>query len=61
MINKQEVIKDIDKYKIITILRGLTKEQVLKTVDAMIKGGIKLVEVTFDQSGKISEETTFDF
>ena len=60
MINKQEVIKDIDKYKIITILRGLTKEQVLKTVDAMIKGGIKLVEVTFDQSGKISEETTAD-
>lgn len=58
MIDKQKVIKDIETYKIITILRGLTKDQVLKTVDAMIKGGIKLVEVTFDQSGKISEETT---
>ena len=47
---KQEVIKDIEKYKIITILRGLTKDEILKTVDAMVKGGIKLVEVTFDQS-----------
>ena len=55
---KQNVILDIEKYKIITILRGLTKEEILKTVDAMVKGGIKLVEVTFDQTGKIPDETT---
>ena len=55
---KQKVILDIEKYKIITILRGLTKEEILKTVDAMVKGGIKLVEVTFDKTGKIPDETT---
>lgn len=54
--NKQDVIKKIDEYKIITIVRGLTKEQLIPTVEAMYNGGIRLVEVTFDQSGKFSEE-----
>ena len=58
MINRQEVISEVEKNKIIVILRGYTNEQVIKTVEAMEKGGIKLVEVTFDQSGKITDEET---
>lgn len=58
MLNREEIIKDVEKNKIIVILRGLTKEQLINTVDAMEKGGIKLVEVTFDQSGETSDETT---
>lgn len=58
MINRQEVISEVEKNKIIVILRGYTNEQVIKTVEAMAKGGIKLVEVTFDQSGKITDEET---
>ena len=53
---KQEVIKYIDKHKIIAIIRGLTDDELIPTVEAMYNGGIKLVEVTFDQSGKFSEE-----
>ena len=56
--NRAAVIEAIEKNKIIVILRGLTTEQLLKTVEAMEKGGIRLVEVTFDQSGKISDEQT---
>lgn len=57
-ITRQAVIDAILEHKIIVILRGLTPEQIIKTVEAMEKGGIRLVEVTFDQSGKISDEQT---
>lgn len=58
MLNREEIIKDIEENKIIVIMRGFTTEQLLKSVEAMAKGGIKLVEVTFDQSGKIKDEQT---
>ena len=61
MLNREEIIKDIEKNKIIVILRGFTQEQLVNTVEAMEKGGIKLVEVTFDQSGRISDETTANY
>jgi 2-dehydro-3-deoxyphosphogluconate aldolase/(4S)-4-hydroxy-2-oxoglutarate aldolase len=39
-------------------MRGFTEEQLINSVEAMEKGGIRLVEVTFDQTGKVSDETT---
>ena len=61
MLNREEIIKDIEENKIIVILRGFSEEQLLHTVAAMEKGGIKLVEVTFDQSGKTSDNTTAEY
>lgn len=58
MLNREEIIRDVEKNKIIVILRGFSEEQLVNTVDAMEKGGVRLVEVTFDQSGKTSDETT---
>lgn len=58
MLNREEIIKDVEKNKIIVILRGFNQEQLINTVAAMEKGGVKLVEVTFDQSGVISDKTT---
>lgn len=58
MLNREEIIKDVEKNKIIVILRGFNQEQLINTVEAMEKGGVKLVEVTFDQSGVISDKTT---
>ncbi len=58
MLNREEIIKDIEKNKIIVIMRGFTEEQLIKSVDAMEKGGIRLVEVTFDQTGAVSDEIT---
>lgn len=55
---QEEMIRIVEKEKIIVILRGLQAEQLFRTVEAMEKGGIRLVEVTFDQSGTISDETT---
>lgn len=58
MNNREAVIQDLLRYKIVVILRGFSTHQLLNTVEAMEKGGIRLVEVTFDQSGVVSDETT---
>ena len=58
MINREEVIKDILENKIIVIMRGYTTDELIFAVEAMEKGGVRLVEVTFDQSGKIPNELT---
>lgn len=58
MLNREEIINDIEQNKIIVIMRGFTTEQLINSVEAMAKGGVKLVEVTFDQSGKITDEET---
>ena len=58
MLNREEIIKDIEKNKIIVIMRGFTEEQLINSVDAMEKGGIRLVEVTFDQTGAVSDKIT---
>ncbi len=58
MLNREEIIKDIEENKIIVILRGFSTEQLIHSVDAMEKGGIRLVEVTFDQSGATSDDMT---
>lgn len=57
-VQREQVLQAIEANKIIVILRGLTREQLLPVVEAMLAGGIRLVEVTFDQSGKISDEET---
>ena len=42
-------------------MRGFSLEQLIRSVDAMESGGIKLVEVTFDQSGQTSDNTTAEY
>ena len=60
MLNRNEIINDIEKNKIIVIMRGFTEEQLIRSVEAMEAGGIKLVEVTFDQSGATPDSETAD-
>lgn len=55
---REDVIRDIEENKIIVILRGFSEQELINTVAAMEKGGIKLVEVTFDQSGRVTDEET---
>jgi 2-dehydro-3-deoxyphosphogluconate aldolase / (4S)-4-hydroxy-2-oxoglutarate aldolase len=46
---KQETIDIIEKNKIIAICRGIYGNDLLQLVTALHEGGIRLVEVTFDQ------------
>ncbi len=46
---KNKTIDLILENKVIAIVRGVAKENILQTAEALINGGIKLIEVTFNQ------------
>lgn len=46
---REQVIEQIKKNKIIAIVRGLDQEKTVKIAQALYEGGIRLIEVTFNQ------------
>ena len=52
----EQVIDEILRAKIVVIMRGVAREKLLPTVQAMYEGGIRLVECTYDASGSIPDE-----
>ena len=46
---REQVIKQIEQNKIITIVRGANPVQAVKVAKAVNNGGIRLIEVTFNQ------------
>lgn len=55
---REKIIKSIEENKLIAIIRGLSTETALKTAKALYSGGVKLIEVTFDQKCPEKFETT---
>ena len=51
--------KMIEENKVVAIIRGISSKDILKTVDALYKGGIRCCEVTFDHSSKAEVVTGF--
>jgi len=54
----QQVLDAILKGKIIAIVRGIPTDGMVKLAEAMYKGGISCIEVTFDQSSPEKLEET---
>ena len=52
---KSGIIERIEKNKIIVIVRGVEREKLLPLAEAMYRGGIRLIECTYDASGRVSE------
>ena len=48
----------VEKHKIIAILRGLSSEKALKTACTLYESGIRLLEVTFNQSSETKLKDT---
>ena len=57
---RQEVIQAIEKEKIIVIVRGIAREQLIPLAEAMYEGGVRLLEVTYSANGAVSDEDTAD-
>jgi len=55
---RNDIIKAIEKNKIIVIVRGVEKEKLIPLGEAMYDGGIRLLEVTYDATGKVSTSET---
>lgn len=55
---REEVIERICKNKLVAIIRSVPKDKLIKTAEAIINGGINLLEVTYDSTGKVTDEET---
>lgn len=54
----ENVIAIIEQEKIIVIVRGVERENLIPLAEAMYNGGIKLLEVTYSANGAVSDEDT---
>lgn len=57
---REQVIAMIEREKIIAIVRGAAPEQCLKVAGALYEGGIRLMEITYDQKNPDSWQKTAD-
>lgn len=57
---RDQVIQQIEQEKIIAIVRGVGPEQCMKVADALYAGGIRLMEITYNQKDPASFQATAD-
>ncbi len=55
---KANIINAIIENKLIAILRGIPKEKLIPSAEALYKGGIRLLEVTYSADKTVSDEET---
>ena len=58
--DSREFVKWVREYRIVAIVRGLESALCDRLARALFDGGIRMMEVTFDQTGKLSQEETAD-
>ena len=56
--NEMNVKELIQTERMIVIVRGVKSEQLIPLAEAMYAGGVRLLEVTYTASGKVSDEET---
>lgn len=49
---ENEIVEFINQNKIVAIARGVSAKDIVKTAQALYAGGIKLIEITFDQASE---------
>ena len=55
---KETVIRAVEKYKLVAILRGDPEEKLVKVAQALYDGGVRLLEITYSPDGSVSDEET---
>jgi 2-dehydro-3-deoxyphosphogluconate aldolase/(4S)-4-hydroxy-2-oxoglutarate aldolase len=54
----KELIKQIEKEKIIVIVRGVESEKLIPLAEAIYNGGIHFLEITYSANSSVSDEET---
>lgn len=57
---KKQIIDSIEKEKLIVIVRGVDRDDLIPLAEAMYEGGVRLLEVTYSANGSVSDEETAD-
>ena len=55
---REHIISEIEKNKVIVIVRGVKRESLIPLAEAMYKGGIRLIECTYDARCLTTDEET---
>lgn len=55
---KETVIRAVEKYKLVAILRGVPEGKLVKVAQALYDGGVRLLEITYSPDGSVSDEET---
>ncbi|MBQ8525739.1 MAG: bifunctional 4-hydroxy-2-oxoglutarate aldolase/2-dehydro-3-deoxy-phosphogluconate aldolase [Clostridia bacterium] len=55
---RDRIIEKIQEEKIIVIVRGVEKEKLIHLAEAMYGGGIRLLEITYDAKGIVTDRET---
>ena len=55
---KQTVINAIMEHRIIAIVRGVKEDKLIPLAQALYKGGIRLIEITYSADGSVTDEET---
>ena len=55
---REQVINSIIENKIVAIVRGIDSQKLIPVAEAMYKGKIRLLEITYSANGKVSDEET---
>ena len=58
MESKNERIAEILQKKLIVIVRGLPRQQLRNTAQALYDGGIRFLEITYSASGAVTDGQT---
>ncbi len=54
----KRLIEEIENEKIIVIVRGVERNKLIPIAEAMYRGGIKFLEITYSANGEVSDEET---
>ena len=54
----EQLIEAIEREKLIVIVRGVKTEKLIELGEALYEGGVRLMEITFDATGAVSDEMT---
>ena len=57
---REKIIKSVIDEKLIVIVRGVKKDNLIPLAEAMYLGGVRLLEITFSANGSTSDEETAD-
>lgn len=55
---REQIIKTIEQEKLVVIVRGVAREQLIPLAEAMYAGGVRLLEITYSANGAVSDEDT---
>lgn len=55
---KEQIIKAVEKEKLVVIVRGVERDDLIPLAEAMYAGGVRLLEITYSANGSTPDEET---